>query len=439
MLKVLGTSTVIRVAGAASQLALTVLVARVCGKAEAGVFFFAYSIMFIMATLARLGSEISGMRRVAQLIGHAPTRVSDEVASRLLTTGVVALVFAGGVAACGPYLVRHGGHVPDALEAFELLACAIPPFAIGGLLSELLKGAGAPQVGLMYQNVAIPGGTVACVVAIGVVSNGNARIVAAALLGCAVVSVGASYRNLKRRIHGSAARPVGLIRSWSRGTVITIVRDAPALLVVSVTSVVMQWIGSACLGFLAPPTEVAGYSVAIRISIAVSIAQSAAASVVGPQLSVAHAHGDERRLRHVSQETGVAIAAFTWPVLIGMFIWAPECLAIFGSQYSSSAMLLRILIIGQLVAALIGHSGTVLVMCGLYRSGRATALVAAAVLAILSFGLVPLVGALGAAIAMSAAVAAGHVTGLVLARRDLGLWTIPLTRSDLQLLRAGSG
>ena len=96
------------------------------------------------------------------------------------------------------------------------------------------------------------------------------------------------------------------------------------------------------------------------------------------------------------------------------------------------AYVLQTLLLGQLVAAVIGHSGTVLVMSGRYVSARWSSVIAALCLAVFSLASVPALGAEGAAIAMAAAVVFGHVAALLLARRDLGIWTVPTSREDLR-------
>jgi O-antigen/teichoic acid export membrane protein len=125
------------------------------------------------------------------------------------------------------------------------------------------------------------------------------------------------------------------------------------------------------------------------------------------------------------------ISCITWPALLLMVALAPMCMVVFGSGYQNYAYVLRTLLLGQVVAAVIGHSGTVLVMSGRYVSAQWSSVIAALCLAVFSLAAVPALGAEGAAIAMAGAVVAGHAAGFLLVRRDLGIWTIPTSREDL--------
>lgn len=435
MLRLFSGSAAIRLSGAAAQLLLTLVVARLCGAHEAGIFFFGYSILMIMSTLVRLGSEYSGLRTVAAYFDASDlAAVRRSVDTRLVvvtTTGAAAALL---LVVAAP-LIAEVTLGEGARPVLVFLGLAIVPAAIIALLAEVMKGAQHAWLALAFQNAAVPTISVVAVVGTNQFTPLDARAVATILCLttwlAAVGALGAWFAILRLRFDcvGTASVTGAEVRQ--------VLRDAPALLVVSMTSVTMQWMGATILAFLAPAAEVAGYSVAMRISIAASIVHSAASSVAGPQMSVAYGGNDIGRLRIVCHQTGVLIAAITWPVLLAMFIFAGQCMAIFGSGYSEYAGVLRVLLVAQFIAALIGHSGMVLVMTGRYGLARANSIVAAASLAALAFVGVPLWGAMGAAVAMSASVTIGHLAGLVMVRRSVGMWTIPTTTPQMRdVLRA---
>lgn len=435
IVKVFTGSAAIRVSGAAAQLLLTLTVARFCGAEQAGFFFFGYSLIVILSTLARIGSELSGLRAVAPLF---ETQNEDElrsvVDSRLALVSGISLLLAVGLGVlAGP--IAHGSFGSRVESVLWLSALAIPPMAMIGLVSEVLKGAQRAWLALTVQNVGAPTVTVVILVAEHATVGLNADRAAAAVVASSwVVAVGAmlAWRRVLAGRFGSARGGFRI----NRGEVVNTLREAPSLLIVSTTSVVMQWIGATILGFLASAPEVSGYSVAMRISIAVSIVHSAAASVVGPQMSIASAAGQVARLKRVCHQTSVMITAITWPALVTMMVLAPLCMAVFGQEYRDFASVLRILLVGQLVAAVIGHSGTVLVMSGHYSSARWSSVAAALALAALSVLAIPVLEARGAATAMASAVVIGHLAGFALVRRQLGIWSIPVSLQDFARLKS---
>jgi O-antigen/teichoic acid export membrane protein len=435
VLKLFTGSAAIRVAGAATQLLLTLVISRLCGASEAGIFFFGFSILLIVSTLARLGSELSGLRVVARLYDSGNVAgLRSAVGTRLVVVVVVAVVASLMLLLSTPEIARHtfGSGASPVLFA---TASAIPAMSVIGLISEILKGARRIGLALVVQNVAVPVLAVPLILFASVFSELDAetvsRLLAFAVWAVALGGLGACLRVQRARIPSTPSTGFSI----SASEVLQVIRDAPFLLLVSMMPVLMQWIGATLLGFLAPASAVAGYSVAMRISIAVSIVHSAAAGVVGPQMSIAHAKEDLPQLQLLAQQTGLLIVFITWPALILMILFPDTCMSIFGHGYAGYIDVLRILLIGQMVAALIGHSGMVLVMTGRYPSARLASLVAGMSLVGLAVVTIPALGAEGAAIAMAGSVVLGHLAGILLVRRTLGIWTIPTSWGDLGELR----
>jgi O-antigen/teichoic acid export membrane protein len=430
-------SAAIRLSGAAAQLLLTLVIARLCGAAVAGIFFFGYSIAVILATLARLGCELSGSRAVASLFQSGHVReLKRAVDSRLAIVVVMSIV-------CSALLLALTGVIADktyGAPVEAVLWCSaltIPPLAVAGLLSELLKGAQHAWLALTIQNFALPSCAVALILALWMTTTPSAQQIAVVVMVAAWLAAAAALIAWSLVFNRRFGRRSGLPKP-KMSEVAQTLRETPSLIIVSTTSVVMQWVGATILGFFATASEVAGYSVAMRISIAVSIIHSAASSVVGPQMAIAFANSDTSRLRRICHQTSLMISGVTWPGLLLMLALGPICMSVFGGEYEKYAYVLRTLLLGQLVAAVIGHSGTVLVMSGRYASARWSSVIAAICLAVFSLAAVPILGPAGAAIAMASSVVVGHVAGLLLARRDLGIWTVPTSREDVRAAIRGA-
>jgi O-antigen/teichoic acid export membrane protein len=312
--------------------------------------------------------------------------------------------------------------------ALRLIALMVPGFALVGLISELLKGLGRAWIGLFLQNTCVPLLAVPTVLMTG---SRSAEVVSAVLLASVSATGLLSMVAWSLATKDPSANPGSRSRVTSLGAMRNLLTDTPNLLAVTATPVVMHWAGAALLGFLTSPAQVAGYSVAARLAIAVSVVHSAASSVVAPRMAVAHGQRDMSQLHRLTMRTGLLIALLTWPVLLTLALAAPFILGVFGGEFRSFANVLVILIAGQAVASLIGHSGTVLVMTGQYVSARVTSAIAAGSLAILLLALTPAYGAVGAALAMTGSVVTGHLAGLLLVNRDDGFWTIPTRFSDI--------
>jgi O-antigen/teichoic acid export membrane protein len=424
MLRVISGSAAVRISGAAAQLLLTILITHVAGVNESGHYFLGFSILMIIGTLSRLGCELSGLREIAAV---ASTR--DASSARTIVATRIAVVLASGslagaVLAALAAPIARGTFGTQLVPTLLMVAATVAPFALLNLLAELLKGLGQSVFAIVLQNLVVPlttgvGLGLLLIGGVDVTSNWLTAINGlAVLVGLAmgIAAVGGVGNGRPSRLGGWSDIDPSLIRR--------IVCEAPSLLIVSMVIVVMQWIGATVLGATGTPRDVAGYGVAARISIAVSIIHSAASSVVAPRMAVAHANANFSLLARVSRRTGLTIALITWPILTLLFIMAPTALSLFGSSYVDFVPVLRLLLVGQFVAGLIGHSGMVLVMAGEYRAALANSLAAVAAILVLSPLLTQGYGATGAASAMSVSVVVGHLVAVVLVRWRLGFWTV---------------
>ena len=427
----------VRIFGALAQLGLTLMVTRVTGASEAGLFFFGYSVVMILAAIARLGSEMSGLRAVAAACQiNEMRRLDDVVVARVILISALSAILAIGFCLAGTRLALtqfSGDHVSGTMG---FMALTVPPLAITGLFGELFKGVGRATQGIALQNIAVPGFAVIGLAIATTMGEVNALHSAAAFALSVWLSL---ILSVVLWVSWSRAWRAGVPKDQSpaaiRQEIIGILRDAPTLLVVSTTSIIMQWIGAFILGFLGSPQQVAGYSVAVRLSIAVSILHSAVTSVIAPQIAAAHSIGDTQGLRVLVHQTSAYICLTTAPVLLTLLVFPGGWLSIFGKDFISFGIVLQLLVMGQIVAAVIGHSGTVLVMTGHYSNARATSIIAAVGLFIFMLFFVPEYGATGAALAMSLGVVAGHLAGAVFVRQKLGFWPMPISMADLSLIK----
>lgn len=155
------------------------------------------------------------------------------------------------------------------------------------------------------------------------------------------------------------------------------------------------------LGFLMPPSAVGVYFAATRIQQFVVFVHFAAVAATAQRFSAAHAAGDRARLAWLVRVQGRATLAATALVALGVVAASPLLLAMFGPQFSGSVPVLAILAAGSVAASLFGPGEDLLTMLGGERlaAGITLAMLAVAVAACLA--LVPVLGVVGAAVAMA--------------------------------------
>jgi len=421
-------TTIIRVTGAGLQLVFVLAISRLLGPAEAGVFFFGYSIILILAVLARLGTELSGLRLVSAAAEQGTATALKKLAlARVQLTLLASVALSLSIIFIEDLFFQARFETNAASKVVLVLALALPAFALLGLLAEFLKAVKRPNSGVTAQNIAVPGGaTLVFLWALLTDFDADPVFVAITVAAIAWFSLVVTLLVWLRWFKSwSSLQPADQSEAAQSG-VISLIKEAPVLLVVSTTSIAMQWMGAVILGIVSSPETVAGYSVSIRMAIVVSTLNSAIASIFAPRMAAAHHKGDLDDLRRNAHQMSLLISGATFPILAVLFLFSEYWLSFFGQEYVTYSPALRILIVGQVVAALIGHSGTVLVMAGEYRRARLTSLVALGILIPTMFVFASAFETAGAAAAMSIAVISGHLAALWLVRQQLGFWSIPV-------------
>jgi O-antigen/teichoic acid export membrane protein len=142
---------------------------------------------------------------------------------------------------------------------------------------------------------------------------------------------------------------------------------------------------------------------------------------LGPAVARLHTNDDIAGLEHVTERMARATLLVSIPVAAAFIAFPEVYLGVFGSDFLSGATALIILALGQLVNAMAGPSGYVMLMTGHERMamrGVAAGLVANLALAA---ALVPELGVTGGAIAFAASLVLWNVILVAMARRLIGV------------------
>lgn len=125
-------------------------------------------------------------------------------------------------------------------------------------------------------------------------------------------------------------------------------------------------------------------------------------------------------------------------VLLAMLLVPELFLGFFDPGFVKYSLALRIVVIGQIIFVLAGSSGLVLRMTGFQKAAMLSAIAATTVYFLVAPPLIIHQGILGAAISSCIIVAIRNIAGVALAKRFVGVWTIPklslLTPNSISML-----
>ena len=407
----------IRIAAAGFAYIAQVLMARLMGGTEYGIFAAIWVWIAILGHSATLGLSQGACRFLP-----ADQARGDDAAVRAYLLGglAVTLVAAIAVALGGLALVWVEGSLLAGPYAAPLLVAALvlPLFALQDYCEGIARSqnwavlAIAPPY-LLRQGLIMA----AMLIAVGLGAPAEARIAVLCTLIATGLAVTIQAGILVRRLVVSL--PAGprhyAWRRWFRACLPIAASD--------LASAGFNVIDVVVLSLLAPPATVGIYFAATRIQQFVVFVHFAATAATAQRFTAAHAAGDRTGLAAlVRMQARLALGA-TILVGAGVMCAAPLLLGLFGPEFQASLPVLAVLVAGSIVAGAFGPGEDLLNMLG---GERLAALVTVAMLALaggLCFALIPLFGVLGAALAMSLATILRAIAMALAAKAVHGLTT----------------
>lgn len=294
---------------------------------------------------------------------------------------------------------------------------AVPITALIQLRASILRGYRMPVLGQMAELLVKPAAFLALAVFFFLFVTPTAslglglQLVAAAI---ALVFGEILIRNRLAPLSSLDVNPEYKTRYW--------VRSAVPFLFLGGAQVLMKQTDLVMLGALDAAESVGVYKVAVTGALLVTFLHVAVNQVQGPHISHLWTIGEHQQLqRLVTFNARLTMLATIFSVSALMFLaeWGIELL--YGEQYSSAALPLRILCFGHLVNGLSGPVGSILNMTGHEKKAAITVVICCAINVMLNMLLIPEFGIGGAAVATASTLALWNIALLVLVRKFTGL------------------
>ena len=387
----------VRIGAAGFAYGAQVIMARMMGGAEYGIFATVWVWIAILGHTATLGLSQGACRFLPAdqaldrldsvrgfLLGGALASLAGGLA---LSLGGLAVAAAQGGLLAGPYGTP-----------ILLAALVVPLFAFQDYLEGVARSQNWPLLAIAPPYLLRQGLIMAAMVA-AVVSGAPAEAWVAIACTLAATGLAAALQAALLLARLRRALPAGprlyRWRLWL-GACLPIAAGDLAASAFGFVDVVI-------LGFLVPLEAVGLYFAATRIQQFVAFVHYAASATTAQRLTAARARGDEaglgRLVRGQARWTFLATAC----VGLGILAVAPLLLGLFGEAFRASLPVLAILVAGSVAASLFGPGEDVLTMLGGERLCAGITLAALVLAALLCFILVPWLGVAGAALAVAAA------------------------------------
>ncbi len=414
-------SLALRVISVLLMLMVSIVLARMLGPTQFGIYSVVLSLVSLLAVPAQMGLPTLVVRETATAyvwqrwgvmrgLWHWATR---KVLSLALLLAILALLV-------GERLLP--GEAEHRTMLLVLAALLIPLNVLNTLRGAALQGLRHVVLGQLPELVINPLLLGALIVGVSLVMQ--TRLDAITAIALHIFSVSFSFAlgaYLLWRLVPPALRarpePIYEARAWR----------AAALPIALTTGlqVLNQNIDIVMLGWLRSAEEAGIYKIAVSAAAIVSLGLGAVNQALAPHFARLHQLDDYGRLQRLVTLSARGILALSLPPMLLMVLAGEEVLTLFfGHDYASGKTALAIIAFGQLVNAAMGSVGLLLNMTGHERQTFRAVLAAAFANVGLNLALIPAWGAIGAAIAATTSLVVWNVIMWLAVRRLLGIETM---------------
>jgi O-antigen/teichoic acid export membrane protein len=407
-----------------------VYLARVLGADALGVFALGMTIISFLGIINVLGLPDSAMRFVALYAASKRFEALRSLlwngASILLATN---LIFAAILLEVGPWVATRLYHSPQLSRYLPLFALIMITSALNAFFSKVLTG--YKEVGrrtMITRFVSSPI-TMAMTVLLIALGGGLWGYLVAQIVG-AVVTM-ALLVSLVWRFTPAAVKSLHGKMPWIEREVWSF---SAAMFGIGLMEFLMGQTDRVALGVFRGAHEVGIYAVAAALIAYEPIVLQSVNQIFAPVIADIHTRGDLALLGRLFQTLTKWMLGLTFPLAMVMILYARPIMRIFGPDFEAGWPILIIGTCGQLVNCGVGSVGYLLLMSGNQRRLVRVQAAMAVVMVVLSVQLVPLWGALGAAVAAAITNIGVNAWNLLEVRTALKL--SPYNRSYLKLLPA---
>ncbi|MBY5801881.1 lipopolysaccharide biosynthesis protein [Rhizobium leguminosarum] len=405
----------IRILSAALAFVSQIVLARLMGEYEYGIFVFVWVLVVVFGDLSCLGFHTAIVRFLPQ---YRAAGAFEEIRGLTGTARIFALLSGTAVLAVGMLGLHFFG---DTIQIYYLVPIfigllAMPMIALGDILEGTSRANHWPVMALSPVYIVRPILIILFMLIAIAIGAEHTAITAmqAALAATYVTALGQYAATLYRlrRHYDDGPRKVDFLGWFSVAFPIFLIEGVSFLLTNSDVVVV---------GIFLEPHDVAIYFAAAKTMALVHFINFSVKAASGPRFSSIIAEGDHAQLAAAA----IDAARWTfWPALgVGLVVLAAGhlLLSLFGGAFTSGYLVMAILLVGILAKSLVGPAETLLMMAG--KQNLCVALYAGALTANvgLNLALIPHYGIEGTAIATASAMAVEAILLHVAVRHTLGI------------------
>jgi O-antigen/teichoic acid export membrane protein len=346
----------IKLFAAALSFVVAASITRTVGQEVAGLYFFGTAIVAVLVSFGSLGLNNAVLKHVAIYYNQNNLLALNAIVNKSILWAMFASVLVVILVMVG--LQHLGPKELDVYASLEPFIFSIPGLVTVALLAHAIQGTNKVVSSMLLGGIIQPLVFFALILAIEPQTTFDLATcyTASALLTTAITVI---YWVTSVKFTFSMDFPSEPLR-----------KSSFSLLVFQVFQQFNLVIGLVILGVWGTAEEVAVFSVALKIASITSIIMFAVNRVAAPKFAALHSEGDTVGLSLAVKHSKRIMLLGSLPILI-IFLSLPEfVLGLFGSDYKSGAIILRLLAFVQLLSVWVGSVSYLLIMTGEEKTHR---------------------------------------------------------------------
>lgn len=409
----------LKASGAGLSFAFNIIAARLLGAEGSGQYFLALSITAIGSLIGRVGLDNTLLRFIAIKSTNkdwAGVRGIYSLGMRIAISA--SLIVTLSILILAPWLADKLFKNQQLIEPLRWMSLSILPFSVLNLQSECLKGIKHIREAMLVQSVGVP--LISVILLIPLVSrSGIIGACIAYLSGTIIVCVtGKWVWNNAMMNREATTKKILFSKIW--GTC------RPLFLVSLLNEGVRPWAPLFLLGILSTATEVGIFGAAMRIVSLTTFMLFTINNVLAPKLAELYTKNDMIMFATTARRSAGMIALLASPIFLLFILRSEWVMYVFGKEFTQGGFVLAVLAAGQIANVFTGSLGVILIITGNEKLTQNLTIASTIALVIISFLLIPSMGGIGAALAISISGTGLSVASAFYVQRRLGIKAIPL-------------
>ncbi|QDR82014.1 flippase [Sporomusa termitida] len=409
-------SMLIKLLAALFGIVVSVILARVLGAVDLGVYQLSISILTTFTVIGKLGldnallkfisfhhhnlnwDKIRGLRRNSFLI-------------TLVTSSIIVLV----LNVMSEFIAINIFNEPQLSLALKIISIAVFPLVTIHLQAEMLKGIGKIKTGMFLQSAFITIVNLAIIVFLYFWTELNLSTLLASYTASNVIVFVVSL------VLWKISCPIVDKGSYPNFSLKELLDASIPLMWVSSFNLILSYMDIYMIGVFLSSEAVGLYSIASKIVLMSSMILVAFNGVLSPKFSVLSSNNENKKLEFLVQSSTLVLTVISLFIYIVLIIFNKPILGLFGSEFIKSSGIFIVLATGQFFVLATGPVGSLLMMSGHVEFHKRNMIISAIINLLFNLVLIPIIGAIGAAIATVISIVTKNILAVVYVKKTLNI------------------